>query len=517
MTEGGFKQMRKVTGQVLCIIILLLFGCEGSSEAGKTVSGKVRPPAVAGQFYPSDPDMLRRAVEGYLQDARKPTTDKPTAIVVPHAGYVYSGQISADAFNQAAGRDYDLIVVLGTNHTTAGFRGMSVYPSGGYRTPLGTVEIDADVASVLIASDDDIDYTPEVHQREHSVEVQIPFVQTLFPNVKVLCAIVGDTDLKRCERFGEKLTEVVKDRKVLIVASSDLSHYPDYSDAFRVDAEVLTAAASLDPNRFQDVIACQLRKRTSGLSTCACGEAPILTAMFAAEKLGALHGTVISYANSGDVLVGDPSRVVGYGAVVFSKGNAGKSHDFNKQERQSDEAAPLNDDEKKYLLKLARKSIERYLGSETLPLIRDVPPRLKVKQGAFVTLNKHHRLRGCIGHMAEDMPLCRVVGVMALQAALNDHRFPQVSFSEVDELEIEISVLTPYKPIAGPDEIVIGRDGVVIRKGSRSAVYLPQVAVEQGWGIEEMLDNLCRKAGLSVGAWRENAQLLTFQAEVFSE
>lgn len=507
----------KITSRIILVIILVMLGCESRSHAGKTTVEKVRPPAVAGKFYPSDPEMLRKAVNGFIEDARSADIDKPVAIVVPHAGYIYSGQIAADAFKQVAGNDYDLVVILGTNHTTAGFNGISVYPSGGYRTPLGTVDIDAETASALIASCDGITFNPDVHKQEHSVEVQIPFVQVLFPGVKILPVVIGNANLESCTMLGEKLAEAVRDRNILIVASTDLSHYPDYSDACRVDREVLEAAISLDPDHLQKTIASLMRKRTPGLSTCACGEGPILAAMTAARELGALHGTVISYANSGDALIGDPQRVVGYGAVVFSGGNAGKSQNLSEHVDSPGEAVPLKEDEKRFLLDLARKCIERFLGSETVPLVRDAPPRLNVRQGAFVTLNKHHQLRGCIGHMAEDMPLSRVVGLMALQAALNDHRFPPVKLSEVEQLEIEISVLTPYKLISSADKIVIGRDGVVIRKGGKSAVYLPQVAVEQGWSVEETLENLCRKAGLPSGAWRDNAELLTFQAEVFSE
>jgi AmmeMemoRadiSam system protein A len=138
-------------------------------------------------------------------------------------------------------------------------------------------------------------------------------------------------------------------------------------------------------------------------------------------------------------------------------------------------------------------------------------------QGAFVTLKQHGKLRGCIGHMAEDRPLCHTVGRMALQAAFNDHRFSPLKASELEEIEIEISVLTPLHPVDGPTHIVVGQDGVMIRKSNRSAVFLPQVALEQGWNREELLTRLCQKAGLPDHAWHEGATFYTFQAQVFNE
>ncbi len=505
---------------LLFSLCILTQGCSGKDSTDTAAVEEIRPPAVAGRFYPADPEKLRLAIDGYIKDAdtwTSPTHAEPIAVIVPHAGYVYSGQIAADAFKRATQRrEIDLVVILGTNHTTPGFDGFSIYPRGGYRTPLGVAEIDADIAGRLLESDEKCVFNPELHRREHSVEVEVPFVQRLFPKAKIAPIVVGTTDLDDCRRFGRKLADIVKDRDLLIVASSDLSHYPEYEDALDVDKKTLDAVTTLDLEKVKSTIRRQMRRGIRNLSTCACGEGPILVTMAAVNALGVDQSYTISRANSGDAIIGDVSRVVGYGAVIFVKPNSVITDEPRERVDQ-----PV----KKCLLELARETIHRYLTTETLPLPRLTAPvpeggkglRYDALRGAFVTLKENGELRGCIGHMAEDTPLQLCVGRMALQAAFNDRRFRPVELEELDDIEIEISVLTPFELVSGYQDIVIGRDGVVIKKGGRQAVYLPQVAPEQGWTVEETLDHLCRKAGLPAGSWREGAELYTFQAEVFSE
>lgn len=476
---------------------------------------EVREPAVAGKFYPADPVKLRRAVNFYLDHAVAPDGVKPLAIVAPHAGYVYSGQICADAWRQAREHDYDLVIILGTNHTVAGFSGVSVIPNGVYRTPLGDAKIDARVSERLAASDSAFSHRAAVHRQEHSVEVQVPFAQVLFPDAPLVVAVMGADDPVLCNRFGRILAEAVQGRSALIVASTDLSHYPAYKDACRVDRAVLEAAATLDPAAVRKAVRAQMAQGVANLSTCACGTAPMAAAMTAAKHLGAKGARIVSYANSGDAVVGRPDRVVGYGALAFSAAYAQSPSFFEPP--PADENAPLDESAKRALLSLARKTITEVLESDALPLPRSADPALNAARGAFVTLKKNGQLRGCIGHMSADRPLQKTVGAMAVQAAFNDRRFTPVGAEELEELQIEISVLTPYEPVPDPEAIRAGIDGVVIRQAGKRAVYLPQVAVEQGWSREKMLEHLCRKAGLPADAWKEGAQLMTFQATVFSE
>lgn len=500
----------------------------------------VRRPAVAGRFYPEDPERLRLAVDAFLEDAlpapaRRPIA--PIAIVAPHAGYAFSGQICADAWMRARGHGVETVVILGTNHTAPPFRGAALLSGGAFRTPLGDVRIDSETVRRLRESDPRFVIDPGPHAREHSVEVQVPFLQRIFPGAALVPAVVGSSDPETCTALGKALASALAGRKALIVASTDLSHYPGHADAVCADQRTLEAMTTLDPARIRAVIREEEARRVPGLDTCACGEATVLVAAAAARALGATRGEVVSYANSGDTLLGDRDRVVGYGAVaLYGEGpepdgpqpedpqpesppsdalQAGRAS--GKDQATVGEESAIRARDREALLAFARRSIERFLRTETVPLPRGFDRRLRADRGAFVTLKKGGELRGCIGHMSEDTPLPQVVGAMALQAAFNDRRFPRLSPEELLRVQIEISVLTPARAVSGPEEIVVGRDGVVLSKGDRHAVFLPHVAVEQGWDRDEMLENLCRKAGLPRGSWKEGARFSTFQAVVFAE
>jgi AmmeMemoRadiSam system protein B/AmmeMemoRadiSam system protein A len=524
-------------GRALVVLVGALTVCAVATGAAVTMAvandddaptAGVRPPAAAGRFYPEDANQLHRAIQGFLQDARPTEGERPLAILVPHAGYPYSGQIAADAYARARCYHYDLVVILGTNHTSAGFRGVSIWPDGGYRTPLGVARIDDEVASALLVRDESFTFDRDVHSREHSVEVQVPFVQECFPDVPIVAAVVGRPDPALCERFGRALAEVLQGRKALIVASSDLSHYPAYQDAVKADHKTLAAVAQLDPELFRTVVGKQERAEIPHLSTCACGQAPILAMITAARALGATRAEVLSYANSGDSVLGDHDQVVGYGAVVMTAGDALSDTEALDEDARNDmdcegegpastkDAIELSTPQKQWLLAFARETLRRYFNTGVTPLPRHLPVGLRRCQGAFVTLEKHGRLRGCIGHIEADRPLAQTVGQMALHAALADPRFPPLQPAELSEVEIEISVLTVPRPAAA-DAIVVGRDGVILHRDDHSAVFLPQVAPEQGWDRTQLLDQLCHKAGLGSGCWREHAELEIFQAVVFHD
>jgi AmmeMemoRadiSam system protein B/AmmeMemoRadiSam system protein A len=486
----------------------------GLGACGNTKSNEIRPPAVAGQFYPADPQKLRLAVQQFLDGSAVIPMEKPIAIIVPHAGYVYSGQICADAYRQVMGRAYDVIVLLGVNHTTPNFSGVSLGDYSSFHTPVGDSQVDTEITSALIAECKDCNRSRDVHVGEHSIEIQLPFVQMLFPNAKIVPAIIHPPDLKMCARFGEALAKVLRNKQALIVISSDLSHYPTGVNAAKADRITLTTIAGLDPDRVASMMKVL---DLPNLETRACGEAAILAGLTAAKALGATRAVIAGYANSGDVLIGDQSRTVGYGAVVLTSGKAPSNIAILDRPAPPSQAAPLQNPEKKALLAFARESIRRYLTTQTVPMPRNFPARMEFPQGVFVTLKKAGQLRGCIGHIPGDVELGHNVGAMALQAAFGDPRFAPVVLSELKDLEIEISALTPMKAIASSDEIVVGRDGVLMSTSGVSAVFLPQVAVENNWNRAEMLDNLCVKAGLSAGCWKRDAKFQVFQAEVFSE
>lgn len=506
----------KLSYVIMIIGLFLATAC----QANKVADSDVREPVVAGKFYSESPTRLRLAIEKFLQDAIPAQVEKPVAIIVPHAGYIYSGPICADGFNQVRGHHYDVVIILGTNHTSPHLQGAAIYPGNGFRTPLGTVSIDKSIVAALIKeSPTDSTLDRSAHETEHSLEVLVPFIQVIFPQARIVPIVVASQDPYICIRFGQALARVLKNKKALIVASSDLSHYPSQADANRVDQQTLEAITTLDPVAFHKIIEKNMNKNVPNLSTCACGEAPIMAAMAAAKSMGASRGKIIRYANSGDVSIGERSRVVGYGAVVLAADGHKKETALPSQKKSmpAPASSQLTSDDKKTLLTFARETITRLLTTDTLPATGNFSKNLQQPRGVFVTLKKHGELRGCIGHMIADEPLGKIVGTMAIQAAFNDRRFSPLTAGELKDIEIEISVLTPMQKIGNASDILTGRDGVLLSKDGRSAVFLPQVATEQGWSREEMLDHLCQKAGLNTGCWKKGAQFSTFQAIVFNE
>jgi hypothetical protein len=505
---------RRIVGAGLLLAGLAVVAgqtCTTAEERG------VRAPAVAGSFYPAEPGRLSRALDGLFADARPPRGERPIAIVAPHAGYVYSGQVAADAFNQAHGQDYALVVIVGPNHTRAGFDRIGALPGTGLRTPLGIVPLDERVAAAVARSDPDVVADAGVHESEHSIEVQVPFVQRLWPHASLVAFITGTEDAQRLVRFGRALAQAVQGRRVLLVASSDLAHYPSSERARRIDARTLEAMAGLDPVRFADTARDLAPPGDATLVTAACGRGPIVAVMAAALALGATRATVASYANSGDVAVGDTERAVGYGAVVFSAGPSGRDTSVLRAAPSHRPQGPPSQAERTALLALARRSIERALASGVPPLPRDEAAGGGRTMGAFVTLTIDGQLRGCIGRIEPDRALGPLVSRMAVSAAFEDPRFQPVTADELDRIHIEISLLTAAQHVDSADRIVAGRDGVALQKDGARAVFLPQVATEQGWTRDELLDHLCEKAGLAASCWHQGASLSTFRADVFGE
>jgi MEMO1 family protein len=493
-------------------IAFTLYGI--SSACSSSASNEVRSTAVAGSFYSSDPEKLKLAIQKFLEESPELAIETPVAILAPHAGYIYAGQIYADAYRQVMGRHYDVVVILGTNHTTGRFAGISLGDYSAFRTPLGDAVIDQEIVSALLKESKDCNRDREVHVKEHSIEVQIPYIQVLFPQAKIVPAVIYPPDLDLCNRFGESLARILKNRRALIVISTDLSHYPDSKDALKIDRLSLETIAKLDSTK---IISLMRTLNVPSLDTRACGEASILAGLAAAKSLGAKSATIAGYANSGDIALESSGHAVGYGAVVFARDDRAASAKAFDRAAPASSAAPLQDIEKKSLLSFARETIHRYLTTETIPLPRGFPARMAFPQGAFVTLTKNEQLRGCIGHISPDFELGKTVGAMAYQAAFHDPRFLPVQLNELKKIEIEISILSPMKSIKASEEIIVGRDGVFLTKGSSSAVFLPQVATENNWDRNEMLDHLCIKAGLSKGCWKHDAGFQIFQAEVFNE
>jgi len=481
----------------------------------------VRPPAIAGAFYPAAPEALRAAVAGYLTDAVPVRPAAPRVLVVPHAAFPFSGQIAADAFRQTGGRTVETVIILGTNHTRGSFQRASVYDGDAWQTPLGRVPVNTTLARAIVEAGIGAVFDTTLHTTEHSIEVQLPFIQVLHPAATIVPIVVGSPDPALCRRLGREIARLANGQAILIVASTDLAHYPSASDARRLDRDLIEGYVTDDGGGHAIAAERSVRDGEAipvpGLSTRACGLGPLLVAREAARALGAGQTAVLSYANSADSVLATADRAVGYAAIMFADGPA--QTDTSALARpKPEEKAPLDADDKRMLLRLARETITRRLASETLPLPRGGSARLLREAGAFVTLESRGALRGCIGRVLPEGPLIRLVSAMALESAFADARFAPVKPADLKGIEIEISVLTKPRDVSRVDEIETGRDGVLFRLGDKGAVLLPQVIDEEGWTRAELLEHLALKAGLHASAWRDRkARLQTFQADVFSE
>jgi len=467
---------------------------------------EIREPAVAGMFYPDKPDILSRDIKQYLENAKKEKIEgEIVALLSPHAGYMYSGQVAAYAYKLIEGKDLDSVVMIAPSHQAL-FKGASLYDRGGFRTPLGVVPIDVELSKKLMERRKEIQFLPEAHVQEHSLEVQIPFLQIVSKSFKLVPIVMEPYwSWETCQSLASAIAETVKGKKVLLVASSDLSHYHPYDHAIRLDKIVLNRIEQFDPEGLY---------RDLKENRCeACGGGPIISIMLAAKALGANRGKVLKYLNSGDV-TGDRSRVVGYGAAVLYKMIGGTEK--MKDEKRVGVDLGLSEQDKKTLHHIARTVIENKARGKSVPEFKVESPILKENRGAFVTINKKGQLRGCIGYIEGHGPLHQTIEEMAEAAAFRDPRFGPVKDKELPELELEISVLTPLKKITDVNEIQVGKHGIYIKKGWLSGLLLPQVATEYGWDRQTFLEHTCKKAGLPSNAWKEkDTEIYIFSADIF--
>lgn len=505
----------------LTIIILLVSACSAPSvtpaltitatlqatapppalPSPRAVSGRIRTAAVAGSWYPNDPATLTRLIDEMLAAAR-PVDGVPIGLIVPHAGYVYSGPTAALAFRQVQEAGYDVAVIIASDHRPPVSEPISLWAEGGFETPLGVVPVDVELAQALMAAEPRITFDPATHEEEHTIEIELPFLQRVCPNCTIVPILMGQDDEETVQALAAALLAVLHNdsRRVVIIASSDLSHYPKYEDALAADGATLGAIETFDPARVRETLMKTMLKGIPNLVTCACSDGPILVTMHVAKGLGADTATVLGYANSAETS-GDRSQVVGYGAVMFWRY----------------EAPAPTEAQRKELLRLARETIAEHLRTGSIPAYETPDPLLNRRAGVFVTLKERGQLRGCIGHTRADLPLYQAVQQMAVAAATSDPRFPPLTPEELEDVSIEISILSPMRRVTDLEQIEVGTHGLVILKGEHQGLLLPQVPVEQGWGREEYLENLCLKAGLPTNCWTEQPTLYSFTAVVFGE
>ncbi len=504
---GGLKSVQSSTFKVvkrkhrcsiicaICCIICVLFLC--TAGFAEDVLIKVKKPVFAGSFYPGDRSALAGTINGYLKEteSKKERISAPVfGIIAPHAGYQYSGRVAAYAYNQIKGKPYTTVILMGPTHRVP-LKGAAIYPSGSWETPLGRVQIDHDTAKRLAEKSAFIKNYPIAFEREHSLEVQVPFLQQALKDFKIVPIVMGMMEREDYGALTVALCELLQKHagRVLIVASSDMSHFHSYREANRMDNLTLQEIGDLDIDR----LAAGLEKGDYEL----CGSQAVLTLMMVARRING-EAKVLHYANSGDV-TDDRNRVVGYGAAAFSLSEAG---------------AGLGKREQKALLACARKTLEESVTLGKITTAEAKEKALLERRGVFVTLTKDGRLRGCIGYIMPVMPLYRAVSDMTVSAASRDPRFPPVAKEELKDIKIEISVLSPLKNVDDPQEIEIGKHGLFIVKGNNQGLLLPQVATEYMWSREEFLKQTCLKAGLPSNAWRDKGtKVYSFSAQIFSE
>jgi len=480
--------------------VLLAAGCLRADE-----KSKVREPAVAGAFYPGQAEVLSKLVDQLIAQAVVPANPgRLVALVAPHAGYEYSGAVAAHSYALLKGQKFERVVVIAPSHYEY-FPFASVYDGDAYVTPLGSVPVDKEFAAKLAKLSPLIQLSSAGHvasgdKREHSVEVELPFLQRALGSFKLVPIIMGEQNYDVERAVGVALAKTVAGTNTLIVASSDLSHYHPYDEATSLDGKTLRAIAEWDYLSMSENFGARVWE--------ACGGGPIVSAMIAAERLGANEARVLKYANTGDV-TGDHSKVVGYSAVAFlqTASHAARSEKFS-----------LSAKEKELLLQIARKSVESAVTGKTYDPQPPAFDALLQERGAFVTLTENGELRGCIGVVTASKPLYLAVRDAAASAALHDPRFDSVAPSELSKLDYEISVLSPFHRVLDTKEIRVGRDGLLMIAREHGGLLLPQVPTEQGWDRETFLEQTCRKANLPADAWQdEDTDIFAFTALVFND
>jgi hypothetical protein len=474
----------------------MLFSANATYAANDTGTEYVRAPAVSGQFYPSGKGNLEMMVDSFLKTAEDKKLGTIKALLVPHAGYIYSGQVAAQGFKQLETQKLRIkkVFIVANNHASgAYYSGVSIPNFTHYETPLGKVQV-SKIAKEL-STKQPFTFNPTAHTA-HVEEVEIPFLQReLGSDFEIIPMVIGSANQDTINDAAKAINDYIDD-ETLIVISSDLSHYYHYDDAVKLDTSCI---AQIENQSF------------AGTSNCeACGRDAILIALRISEMNG-WKAKIIDYKNSGDT-AGDKSAVVGYSAIAFYT------------DAQQFTAEVVNPAEQKTLLKLARDAVETYVKEGKQPNLDnlDITDTMKEVRGCFVTLNENGQLRGCIGHIVPQKPLYECVIENAINAASADPRFPPVSEPELDDIEIDISVLTLAQKLEydGPDDLLSklrpNIDGVVLRSGYRQSTFLPQVWEMFANDKTAFLEALCKKQGSENDCWK-SANVDVYQAQVFKE
>ena len=490
---------------------------------------RVRPSALAGSWYPADPEELGRYVDGLLDDAR-PAEPKPQgtlrALILPHAGYLFSGPTAAIGVDLVRGRDFGRVIVLAPAHR-GGFRGLSIVEVDAYETPLGRVPLDADAVGTLRQSPL-VSAHPEADTPEHAIEIELPLLQrALKPGWRLVPILVGDLGAEDY-RAAADLIRPLADGDTLVVVSSDFTHYgPRFGyTPFVTSPELPAEIRKLDEGALERITARDAAgflayQGDTGITVC--GFRPIALFLHMLPNTARLEK--VAYRTSGDI-TGDWRNSVSYAVVAVTNAeplsSAAASPPASGNEAEAKRSA-LTEVDLARLHRLAVAGVEwAVLGAAKKEngnldgLIEGLSPSAKQPRGAFVTLWKHGELRGCVGYILPQSPVYQAVLENGVNAARNDRRFFPVAPEELSDLEIEVSVLTPPEPIPSYEDFQVGKQGVILEMDGRQAVYLPEVAAREGWDRETTLTHLARKAGLPPDAWKNGARLEVFSSEKFA-
>ena len=473
-------------------------------QAPEVDMSKLRPPAVAGIFYPNDKQKLSEEVDHYLAGNHSPENKKPIMLIVPHAGYVYSAPTAARAYNQIKkyANRIKKVILVGPSHRV-GFKGAAISKVDYFTTPLGNVSVNRELASA-ISKNAGFGFHDAPHAQEHSLEVQLPFLQKTLKNFSIVPIVYGDVEP---EIIANALKPYLYQKDTLIIFSADLSHYHSDGIAREIDEKTAELIEKLEPKIDHDM---------------SCGSTGINAALLLAKHEN-LYPELLSISNSGDTS-GDKDRVVGYGAWMFGEAEEEEKPELPKLEQ---EVESLKDFTKMYgkdLLKLAYDSVsEAVLNDTTISISRgDYPNDMFNKGASFVTIYKNGELRGCIGTIVPHQAVVHDIAQNTYKAAKEDSRFSPIEPKELKDLTISISLLTDYEEIKYTDEadllskIKAGSDGIIIRDGNRQSVYLPSVW-EQLPKKQEFLNSLKIKAGLSPTYWSNNIKTYRFRVVEISK
>jgi len=473
-------------------------------QTGSANADEIRKPAYAGSFYPETRSELMSMIEHLTNRVKQlhitsPPNTSLKALIMPHAGYMYSGITAAHISLVLKENQFKRVIVLAPDHRV-GFTGGAISDVTAYETPLGRIPLNQDSAT-LRGNEYLFQAIPASDRLEHSVEVVLPFLQYFLKNFELIPIVLGH-DSGLADRVSAALDPLM-DQNTLLVASSDLSHYLSYQEAMGRDRETIKMILDLNAGK--------LLTRENA----ACGRIPILVMINMARRHG-WQPMLLHYSNSGDTS-GDHSRVVGYAAIAFYGGLS--------MQNTSDSNQPLKKNQGQALIKLARQTIAESLGKKSISVDPETltDSAFQDHRGTFVTLTINKQLRGCIGNLDATESILAGIKRNAINAAFHDPRFSQLKAHELDQVDIEISILTEAKRLEyGNSKDLLSKlrvhvDGVILRKGSASATFLPQVW-EQLPRPDQFLSRLCMKAGLPADDWEKSRlEILTYRVQYFEE